>query len=205
MKNKIIFKFLMVLGVAFIAGFVNADKNYVHEIIAWQQEMNTEFSNPKETPLDSVDFSHFKALAFYPIDITYRVKAKLVLQKQSKPFGMKTTTSRLPVYVKYGKAYFTLKGHKLQINIYQNVEFAKKEKYKDYLFMLFTDLSSGKTSYGGGRYIDLRKPQQGDSLIIDFNKAYNPYCAYSHKWSCPIPPADDHFNIAILAGIKKWH
>jgi uncharacterized protein (DUF1684 family) len=166
--------------------------------------MNEEFKNPKTSPLTDEDIKIFKKLDFYPIDSNFRVVALLKLNKKKKEFGMKTTTSRLPIYINYGIASFKLNGKKFKINIYQNVELSKKEKYKDYLFMLFTDKTSGKTSYAGGRYIDLRIPKDG-KLLIDFNKAYNPYCAYNHKYSCPIPPEEDYFDMEIKAGVMKYH
>jgi uncharacterized protein (DUF1684 family) len=177
---------------------------YINEIKKFQKEMNEEFKNPKTSPLTDEDIKIFKKLDFYPIDSNFRVVAMLKLNKKKKEFGMKTTTSRLPIYINYGIASFKLNGKKFKINIYQNVELSKKEKYKDYLFMLFTDKTSGKTSYAGGRYIDLRIPKDG-KLLIDFNKAYNPYCAYNHKYSCPIPPEEDYFDMEIKAGVMKYH
>ncbi|RLD40467.1 MAG: hypothetical protein DRI86_15200, partial [Bacteroidetes bacterium] len=165
----------------------------------------SEFNNPKTSPLTDEDLVNFKELEFYSINEDFKVEAKLELNNNQKEFGMKTTTDRLPVYVKYGVASFKLKGKNLKINIYKNVELAKKDKYKDYLFMLFNDKTSGLTSYAGGRYIDLRIPKNGKSLTIDFNKAYNPYCAYNHKYSCPIPPEEDYLDIEILAGVKAYH
>ncbi len=182
----------------------NTDNSYIEEIRTWQQEMNAEFSNPKESPLTVEDLAKFDHLNFYEINPSFRVKAKLKLDLQKKKFGMRTTTSRLPVYTKYGVASFTLNNRKFKINIYQNVELSKKEEYKDYLFLLFTDKTSGKTSYAGGRYIDLRIPKKNEVIIIDFNKSYNPYCAYNHKYSCPIPPKEDYLDIDIKAGVKKW-
>lgn len=172
------------------------------EIRQWQSELNKEFSDSTESCLTKADRLRFHSLDFYPIDYKYRIIAHFERTKNEKEFGMKTTTDRLPIYVRYGIAHFTFEGKEYKINIYQNVKFAKTDKYKDYLFLLFMDKSSGKESYAGGRYIDLRIPK-GDSIIIDFNKAYNPYCAYNHKYSCPIPPDDDYFDMAILAGCKK--
>jgi uncharacterized protein (DUF1684 family) len=183
---------------------LQTDSDYISEIKTWQSEMNAEFASPKESPLEEEDRLSFTGLDFYKIDSTYRVKAKLKLDLQKKKFAMKTTTSRLPVYANYGVASFKLHGRKFKINIYQNVALSLKEEYKDYLFMLFTDKTSGVTSYAGGRYLDLRIPKKGEDFIIDFNKAYNPYCAYSHKYSCPIPPEEDYFDIEIKAGVKKW-
>ena len=178
------------------------DGNYINEIKQWQAELNKEFADSAESPLSEQDRLRFHSLDFYPIDIRYRTTARFVRTENEKEFGMKTTTQRRPTYVRYGIAYFTLFGQSFHINIYQNIRLSKTEKYKDYLFMLFTDRSSGKGSYAGGRYIDLRIPT-GDSLIIDFNKAYNPYCAYNHKYSCPIPPEEDYIDFEIKAGCKE--
>ena len=75
--------------------------------------------------------------------------------------------------------------------------------YFDYLFLPFLDLTNGKTTYSGGRYIDLRIPE-GDTIIIDFNKAFNPYCAYSHHYSCPVVPSENYLDFEVRAGVKKF-
>jgi uncharacterized protein len=90
------------------------------------------------------------------------------------------------------------------LNIYRNIDLSKKKEYKNYLFLPFLDLTSGNESYGGGRYIDMRIPK-GNIITIDFNKAYNPYCAYNHKYSCPVVPDENNLNIEIKAGVKKFH
>ena len=89
------------------------------------------------------------------------------------------------------------------MNLYQSLDLKKIEEYKDALFLPFTDLTSGVDSYGGGKYIDLKIPQ-GTTITIDFNRAYNPYCAYNHKYSCPIPPQENDLAIEIRAGVKKF-
>lgn len=180
------------------------NNSYISDIKKYQEEMNAEFKDSAFSPLTKEDIVSFKALDFYPIDSNYSVEVELVLNDSLEKFGMKTTTARLPIYIKYGIAHFKLQGRDFKINIYQNVALSKRDKYQDYLFMLFTDKTSGTTSYAGGRYIDLRIPK-GDKLLIDFNKSYNPYCAYNHKYSCPIPPEEDHFDIEILAGVKAFH
>ena len=116
---------------------------------------------------------------------------------------MKTSTDRLPEYVKYAEAEFELNGKKLKLNVYQNVKLAQNEKYKDYLFIPFKDFTSGETTYGGGRFIETEIPD-GNILIIDFNKAFNPYCAYNHKYSCPIPPLENSLETEINAGEKAY-
>ena len=171
---------------------------------AFQADLNMEFANPEESPLTAEDLKTFKALDFYPIDEKYRVQATFVRTPNEKTFKMKTSTTRTPEYVKYGELRFVLDGKACQLNVYQNIELVKKEGFADYLFLPFFDSSCGKESYIGGRYLDLRIPK-GDTISIDFNKAYNPYCAYNHKYSCPIVPLDNNLDLAILAGVKKFH
>jgi uncharacterized protein (DUF1684 family) len=117
---------------------------------------------------------------------------------------MKTSTDRKPMYVKYGEAHFEIDGKLLRLNIYKNIELSKKEEYEDYLFLPFSDLTSGKESYIGGKYIDMKTPI-GGTIIINFNLSYNPLCAYNFKYSCPKVPQENDLNIEIRAGVKKFH
>ncbi len=170
----------------------------------FQKDLNTEYADAKTSPLTAEDLKVFKALDFYPINEMFFVKAKFIRTENEKPFEMKTSTSRRPLYVKYGEAHFTIDGKPFQLNIYQNIELSQNSAYKDYLFLPFFDLTCGKESYIGGKYIDLKIPQ-GDTIAIDFNTSYNPYCAYNHKYSCPKVPLENNLNIEIKAGVKKFH
>ena len=105
------------------------------------------------------------------------------------------------MYVKYAELRFTLLGKTCKLDVFQSLDLAKIDEYKDSLFLPFTDLTSGNGSYGGGRYVDLRIPL-GDSVTIDFNTAYNPYCAYNHDYSCPIPPKQNDLQVEVKAGVK---
>ncbi|WP_308444060.1 DUF1684 domain-containing protein [Gillisia lutea] len=140
---------------------------------------------------------------FFKIDTNYVVEAQFVRTPAEAPFTMPTSTDRLPLYVKYGEAYFTIHGKKLKLNIYQSQQLSTNPEYFDYLFLPFTDETNGETSYGGGRYIDLKLPL-GKIIEIDFNKAYNPYCAYSGRYSCPIPPKENDLKVKIPVGVKKY-
>lgn len=170
----------------------------------FQQTLNKEYANREESPLTDEDFKAFTGLDFYPIAEAFIVEAQFKRTPDEKVFKMKTTGTRLPEYVKYGELSFSLEGKKYSLNLYQNIELTKKSGYEDYLFLPFSDASCGKESYIGGRYIDMRIPKE-TTVIIDFNKAYNPYCAYNHKYSCPIVPLDNNLPIAIPAGVKKFH
>jgi uncharacterized protein len=170
----------------------------------FQDTLNKEYGNREESPLTEQDFKVFKGLDFFPINEKFIVEAQFTRTPDEKVFKMKTTGTRLPEYVKYGELTFTIDGKPFKLNLYQNIDLTKKEGYEDYLFLPFSDLTCGKESYIGGRYIDMRIPK-GDTVTIDFNKAYNPYCAYNHKYSCPIVPLENDLDTEILAGVKKFH
>ncbi len=172
------------------------------DIYEYQQSLNENFRNEDTTILDPEDFEEFESLEFYPIELKFYVEASFIRTPNEKPFLMKTTTDRLPEYVKYGEAHFEIDGKKLKLNVYKSTK-PVEDPEDDYVFLPFTDLTSGDGSYGGGRYIDLDVPQ-GEALIIDFNKSYNPYCAYNKRYSCPIPPKENDLLIRIEAGVKDF-
>ena len=196
---KAFFSFLLSFSTLVSTG---QSSSYIEEIKAHQKELNEEFLDPQESPLSKKERKKFKGHNFFPIDEAFRVEAKFTRTRNAVPFKMKTSTDRLPTYNKYGEAVFLLKGKEYKLNIYQSHRLQQMEEYKDYLFLPFTDLTNGEETYGGGRYIDLTIPK-GDVLIIDFNKAYSPLCAYSYKYSCPIPPAENDLKLRIEAGVKN--
>lgn len=169
----------------------------------WQKKMNADFKDATTSPLKEKDRTTFRGLDFFKFDSKYVVSASLMRTPEAKPFKMKTTTERLPDYVKYGVVTFELEGERFQLNIYQNMALLDKPGYEDYLFLPFLDATNGEESYGGGRYVECRIPE-GDILEIDFNTAYNPYCAYNEKYSCPIVPRENYLDIKIEAGVKRF-
>ncbi|MGM8363442.1 DUF1684 domain-containing protein [Flavobacterium sp. ARAG 55.4] len=170
----------------------------------YQEELNKEYADSKTSPLEAEDLAVFKSLDFYPLNEKYFVVAKLVRTPKEKPFKMVTSTSRLPLFKKYGELYFEIDGKKCKLNVYQSLETIKNPKYKDDLFLPFFDETTGKESYVGGKYIDLKIPK-GNTIAIDFNRSYNPYCAYSYRYSCPRVPLENDLKVAIRAGVKKFH
>ena len=196
-------KFIIIVTLLFFALSTAQDKS-IQTSEEFQANLNKKFADSTSSPLKKEDLKIFKNLNFFNIDSKYIVEAKLVRTKKEKVFKMKTSTDRLPEYKKYGKLYFTVNGKDLKLNVYQNIDLIKKKEYKNYLFLPFTDVTCGNHSYTAGRYIDLSIPKN-DKIIIDFNKAYNPYCAYNYKYSCPIVPAENNLAIEIKAGVKKFH
>jgi uncharacterized protein (DUF1684 family) len=175
-------------------------------VAEFQRELNAEYRNPAESPLPVEVRKKFKSLPFFPVNYAARVPARFVRDSLAAPFAMVTSTDRRPMYRKYGDAYFTLNGQELKLTIYQNLELTQREGYQDYLFVPFTDQTNGHTSYGGGRYLDLRIGQiQRGQVMLDFNRAYNPFCAYGGPYSCPVPPAENRLPVAIAAGVMSDH
>jgi uncharacterized protein (DUF1684 family) len=169
----------------------------------WQREQNADFKDATKSPLKEKDRKTFKGLDFFVVDSSFVVTAKLTRTPEAKAFKMKTTTERLPDYKQYGIITFKIKDKEYQLNIYQNLGLLTQEGYEDYLFLPFLDNTNGEESYGGGRYTEARIPE-GDTIIIDFNTAYNPYCAYNKKYSCPIVPRDNYLDTRVEAGVKAF-
>ncbi len=172
-------------------------------ILDFQERQNTDFADPDISPLRGEAFTRFTGLVFFPADTTYQVWAKLSLSPEALPFEMPTTTERMAMERIYGILSFELKGQSYELEVYQSPELMMQEGFEDYLFLPFTDRTNGGTTYEGGRYMDLRIPK-GDSLLLDFNKAYTPYCAYNPDYSCPIVPSVNHLDTEVLAGIKAY-
>lgn len=146
-----------------------------------------------------------KYIGFYPVDQKYCVTASIERINDKKGFYMNTSSGLQKKYFKYGYLTFKLGSAILHLYIYQSEMLMKQEKYKDYLFIPFGDASSGFTSYGGGRYMDFTFSDiKNDKLVVDFNKAYNPYCAYTTGYNCPIPPKENLLSVAIYAGEKNY-
>ena len=191
----------LLLFILLITQVALSQQSYQREVEAFQKELNEFYSNPEESPLYKEDIKSFQGHPFFPIDKTYRVNAKLTKIKNPKPFKMQTSTLREPTYVRYAYAEFKLKGDSYKLAIYRKLDESIKEDTDDHLFLPFTDLTNGLETYGGGRYIDLEVPE-GNEIIIDCNKAYQPYCAYSYRYSCPVPPVENDLNLRIEAGVQ---
>jgi uncharacterized protein (DUF1684 family) len=176
----------------------------IKEIENHRLEQEAEFRDKKKSPLLKPDRRKFKGLNYYPIDLAYRVKAKFVKTENPVLFQMKTSTTRLPEYIKYGEVHFSIGAEPMKLEVYQSPDIIKRPGYEDYLFIPFTDTTNGHETYEVGRYLEFRIPASED-VIVDFNQCYNPYCSYGGPgYSCPIPPAANHLAVAIPAGEKKF-
>lgn len=184
--------------------FLNAqtEKENIASIKKFQKELNTEYLNPKESPLRGDNLKNFKQHPFFPINLKYRVTAKFVKTENPVPFELPTSSGKFKQYQEYGKATFELDGKSFTLTLYQSLDLMKMKKYKDYLFLPFRDETNEKETYGGGKYMDLKIPA-GNEIILDFNQSYQPYCAYNaFDYNCPIVPVENKLPIRIEAGVK---
>ncbi len=194
---------LIGLMIVFSQAFSQFDKTAeLQKSAEFHEELNAEFADPETSPLMQNDREHFDGLKFFPLNGDFCFEADFVRTPHEPPFMMKRTRDEVK-YVKYGEVYFTYKGKEYMLNVYRNLKFYERGQYMDYLFLPFTDLTNGETTYGGGRYLDLTVPE-GKTMVIDFNRAYNPLCAYNKKYSCPIVPRENDLPIAIEAGVKAF-
>jgi len=205
---KQIFKLLLLAGLILVSALLPAQENrnlrqYRKSIVKERNEKDREFTEPGNSPLDSMGQQSFRGLEYFRISPSWKISARLERYSNPDTIKMKTTTERLPLYLVYGKALFTIDGKEFGLTIFRNIGLMSKPGFEDYLFVPFTDETSGNKSYGGGRYIDARIIE-GDSIVIDFNKAYNPYCVYSKKYSCPVPPSENFLPVQVTAGEKAF-
>lgn len=171
------------------------------EVLKYQKELNESYLNPESSPLKEDELKDFKGLSFYPYNEKFVVKATLEKLENQPVFKMPTSGTNKPDYKRYGILHFTIDNKKFQLEVYQNLDLIKRKGYKKHLFLPFIDETSGNETYGAGRYLDIEIPD-GSEIVLDFNKAYHPYCAYTIGYSCPITPDVNFLKTEILAGVK---
>lgn len=144
-------------------------------------------------------------LRFFKPNEDYRTTAAFTRTPDEEPFDMVTSSGKMKKYVKYGELSFDIKGEAQTLEVYQSLRLRVMPQYKNYLFIPFKDTTNGTSTYGAGRYLDIEIPDiQNDKVVLDFNKVYNPYCAFKDGYNCPRPPVANHLKIAIEAGEKNY-
>ena len=185
-----------------IAVFTANAQTYTDSILRHRQHYKEEFISEEHSPLKGNDTSY---LRFFRPDSKYRVLATFTLTPESMTLDMPTYSGKKKVYKQYGILTFKIDNRKCSLQVFQSLALIIDPKYKDHLFVPFTDATTYNETYGGGRYIDLLTTDiQDNKIIIDFNKAYNPYCAYADGYNCPIPPTENRLKVAIKAGEKLF-
>lgn len=145
-------------------------------------------------------------LRFFPVDEKYLVSARVERIYDSPWFKMETSGKEKKVYRVYAILHFSINDTIVKLHVYQSQSLMSTKDYAEHLFIPFTDLTTGEESYENGRYIDLRiNDLEPGTYTIDFNKAYNPYCAYvSDQFNCPMPPRENAMPVSVRAGEMKY-
>jgi uncharacterized protein len=189
-------KYFLILFV--FSSLLSSAQNYQQEITTFRNKYVADHLTEEHSP---IKYEQVQSLRFYPINEEYKVQARVTFLEDKKGFIMHTHSGKKKSYYKYAKLQFTLNNAEQVLYIYQSKQLMKDKEYKDYLFLPFTDDTNYSETFGGGRYIDFKMDDIKDGvLIIDFNKCYNPYCAYAAGFNCPIPPKENDLKQKIKAG-----
>ncbi|MEJ0057167.1 MAG: DUF1684 domain-containing protein [Bacteroidota bacterium] len=202
MKRAAIILVLITLGaiVFYSLSSGSSDEDYKAGIRKERQEKDSFMKNSEESPIE--DKNAFTALNYFEPDPKYRVTANLEKIDNKKVILLPTSTNEESNYLEYAWAEFEIDGVKNRLLL---LEVMAMGPTRGTLFLAFADETSAKETYGAGRYLELKKMPGAGTMVLDFNKAYNPYCAYTDKFSCPFPPKENVLKVAIRAGEKNYH
>lgn len=178
------------------------DSSFQDSVLHFRQDWWQYMLEDPRAPLDSADFVH---LDWFTPDPSFRVKATFVPIEGASILDIPTYSGITKRFRPFGRLLFSLHGKNMELIAYQSFVNPAMAALDDHLFLPFKDHSSGEETYGGGRYIDLSRKETGQGeFILDFNKAYNPWCAYSAGYNCPIPPKENFLDIRITAGERNY-
>ncbi|WP_437921139.1 peptide deformylase [Sphingobacterium sp. LRF_L2] len=188
----------------FLIGFICTGKaqTYQQQINDFRQQQLASLNQKAKGPIAEHNLSF---LNYYDADEAFKVDAKVEYLFQEPSFRMPTSDGTSKEFKRFALLHFSLKGQDFILPLYENVSLFQTNVQSSYLFLPILDLTTGESTYESGRYIDVKRQDiQNGILHIDFNKAYNPYCAYSSGYRCPQPPKENYLDIAITAGEKKY-
>ena len=168
------------------------------ELADFRKAKDHYFGQDHHSPLTPEQQRRFTGLAYYPENSALRFDLAIeeLPDREKETIEMATSTGDFKPYIRWGKISFPVGGETATLTVYRGED-------GDEFFLPFGDLNSGQTTYGAGRYLDLAPVDHG-RVLVDFNYAYNPYCAYNPNWSCPIPPKENRLTVAIDAGEKNF-
>ncbi|HTH57673.1 MAG TPA: DUF1684 domain-containing protein [Cyclobacteriaceae bacterium] len=203
MKTKNIFIIAIAALIATILFYSfngDSDKDYIASLNNSRKAKDEQMRNGEDSPFGD-EKKNFKHLNYFSPDLNYRISAKLTPIEHKKMVVLSTSDGKEKRYLEYAYAEFELNHTPGKLLILEIPE----GEYKGVLFLAFADETSANETYGAGRYIELKKTPGASSITIDFNEAYNPYCAYADSFSCPFPPRENILKMAVRAGEKNYH
>jgi uncharacterized protein len=172
---------------------------FERELLSLREEKDSFLRSDIDSPIPLGERSNFHGLKYFPPDERFRFASKLERFDMPKPIMMATSTGTRQAYLRYGAFAFENEGRRLKLIAYKSAE----DPYARSLFVPFSDQTSGRETYAAGRYLDLEE-HGGDDYELDFNMAYNPYCAYSEEYTCPVPPVENKLPVSIHAGEMNY-
>ena len=181
---------------------------YTREMTAYRQQKDQFFATSPQSPIPASERSGFHGLRYFAPDQAYRVLAQLVRFPSMEVVQLGTTTGRITEHFRYGEARFTLNSQPCRLTAYKSVPAHGHEHHHEdrELFLPFRDATTGKESYGAGRYLEVEEESGGaGQLVLDFNLAYSPWCSYSDQYSCVLPPAENKLAVEVRAGEQSYH
>ena len=174
---------------------------YLAQLNHFRRDKNQSFRQSEESPLEAAQKASFDSLKYYPGDPAFIPHADISRTETPDTTLLQTSDNKAEKYLNWGVVKFRINNSPQQLRLY-----VKANGRDSILFIPFTDLTNGHETYGGGRYLDASIPKLNETEIeLDFNRAYNPYCAYNGAYSCPVPPAENRLTVAIPAGEKSFH
>lgn len=165
------------------------------DLQAFRAEKDDFFAHHPQSPLTREQKRCFKGLAYFPENASLRCEVTVIEFPDKPEIEMQTSTGEVQVFKCFGRFRFTVEGQEAELTIYYN---------ENGYFLPFADALAGKETYPAGRYLE-PEPIPGGKFLVDFNLAYNPYCAYNDRWSCPLPPAENRLKVPVRAGEKIFH
>ena len=201
MKRFLPIIIVLVAGISVIYSLQGgeSEEEYIERIEEERQRTAGFMRANSESPF-APDSITFNGLEYYTPDPDFKVRARLTPIQNKKLLQMPTSTGEEEKYIRYAYADFELNGQPQRLLLLQPFD------SQTMLFVPFADATSGEETYGGGRYLDIEMPPRtgGKTIELDFNNAYNPYCAYNASYSCPLPPQENRLDVAVAAGEKSY-
>lgn len=162
----------------------------------WRTAKDDAFRSPKQSPLTPEQIAHFQGLRYYPEDPSLRFELTVEPYDLQEMVKMETSTGETATYIRWGRVRFTVDGQEQVLTVFRDEE-------QRHWFLPFRDATSGTETYGAGRYLE-PESAKNNTLILDFNYAYNPFCAYNAQWTCPLPPPENRLSVPIRAGEQSF-
>lgn len=174
-------------------------RQYIQEMERFRREKDQFFATSPESPIPAEEREQFQGLRYYPPDLAFRVEAELTPFGNPQVVTLGSTQGDLREQIRFGELRFRIIGEECRLTAFKDAD----DPYSTSLFVPFRDATSGGETYGAGRYVEIEDEHEDagpHAIVVDFNLAYSPWCAYSPAYSCALPPQENRLAVAILAG-----